>query len=165
MRPTVAAGILALALGQTVVAQHSNAYVFAGGSTIPGRTIFTHWHGNYLHMGGGAEAGMGERFTPGGEAGALLSTAASFRRNALVASFGPGFHLFTRSDRKLDPFIAGGVSLLAGSGVGGMFYYGGGVNYWFSSRLGLRVEFRDHVWSPEGTAIHFVGARIGLSIR
>ena len=165
MRPIVAAAILALALGQTVVAQHSNAYLFAGGSTIPGRIMFTYWHGNYRHMGGGAEAGIGERFTLGGEAGALLSTAATFRRNALVASFGPGFHFFPRSDRKLDPFLAGGASLLAGSGVGGMFYYGGGINYWFDSRLGLRLEFRDHVWSPEATPIHFIGARIGLTIR
>ena len=164
MRRTALAGVLALALSQAAAAQHTNAYFFAGGSTIPGRTLFTYWHGQYLHIGGGAEAGMGERFTLGGEVGALLSTAANFRRNALVASFGPGFHLFPRSERKLDPFIAGGASLLAGSGAGGMFYYGGGANYWFNSRLGLRLECRDHVWSPEATRIHFVGARIGLTI-
>ena len=77
----------------------------------------------------------------------------------------PAPHLLPRSDRKPDPFISGGVSLLVSKGAGGLFYYGGGANYWFRDRIGLRVEFRDHVWSPEGTALHFAGVRIGLSFR
>ena len=160
---SVGAGLLALS--GAAAAQHTHGYFFAGASTIPGRQLYTYWHGNYLHLGGGGQAGLAQRFTLGGEGGALISTAEFYGRNAAILSFGPGFHFFRGSERKFDPFVSRGVSLLAGRGVGGMWYYAGGINYWFRSHLGLRMEYRDHVWSPEGTNLHFVGARVGLCFR
>ena len=157
--------ILALVIPPVAAAQGSHGYAFVGATTIPGEPIYTYWQGNYVHAGGGVEGGIGKRLTVGGEVGALISVRETYGRSAALLSFGPGFHLVPRSDRKLDPFISAGVSLLVSRGAGTLFYYGGGANYWFRDRIGLRVEFRDHVWSPEGTALHFAGARIGLSFR
>jgi hypothetical protein len=46
-----------------------------------------------------------------------------------------------------------------------MLHYGGGLNYWFRPRLAIRFEIRDHVWSPEGTYVHFTSIRGGISFR
>jgi len=154
-----------LIFGGIAAAQHSHGYMFVGAATIPGETGYTYWHGNYIHAGGGGQFGVGERFTLGGEIGSLISTAERFGRNAGVLSFGPAFHFTRRSGRKLDPFVAGGVSLLVAGGVGGMLHFGGGANYWFHPRIGLRMEFRDHVAYPGGTSFHFVGGRVGICVR
>jgi hypothetical protein len=157
--------ILLLAPAGLALAQHTGAYVFAGASNA-GKTAFTYWHDNYIHAGAGGEKGIGNRFTLGGEAGALISLAETYRRHAAILSFGPALHFFPREPRKLDPFVTGGVSLLATQGFGGMVFWGGGANYWFHNRIGLRLEFRDHVWTPEsGETIHFIGGRIGFSFR
>ena len=159
-------GLAPLLFAAAAPAQHTQAYVFAGSSTIPGPTAYTYWHGSYLHAGGGGEGGIGKRFTVGGEAGLLVSTASTDGRNAGVLSVGPAFHFFSRDGRKLDPFVAAGFSLLVSTGAGGMGYFGGGANYWFHRRIGLRLEFRDHVWSPEsGEVLHFVGGRFGICFR
>lgn len=159
-------GLAPLLFTAAAPAQHTQAYVFAGPSTIPGPTAYTYWHGSYLHAGGGGEGGIGKRFTVGGEAGLLVSTASTDGRNAGVLSVGPAFHFFSRDGRKLDPFVAAGFSLLVSTGAGGMGYFGGGANYWFHRRIGLRLEFRDHVWSPEsGEVLHFVGGRFGICFR
>lgn len=70
------------------------------------------------------------------------------------------------SDRRSDPFVDGGLSVLFGRGSGVAVHYGAGLNYWVRRRIGLRLEFRHHLWSPEaGEAIHLVGFRIGLAFR
>jgi hypothetical protein len=159
-----AAGLLAIC--QTAAAQHTHGYVFAGAATIPGRSAFTFWQGDYVTLGGGGEGALGRRCTVGGEASALLSRQALYGRSAGVFSVGPAFHFLPRGERKLDPFVNGGFALLAANGAGAMFYFGGGANYWFHRRIGLRFEFRDQVWTPEaGERIQFVGGRFGVSFR
>jgi hypothetical protein len=32
-------------------------------------------------------------------------------------------------------------------------------------KVGLRLEFRDHVWSEDGDAVHFWGVRFGVTFR
>ena len=47
-------------------------------------------------------------------------------------------------DGRLKPFARGGIGILAGRGGGAAFWnIGGGVDYWFKERMGLRVEVRD----------------------
>lgn len=165
LRPLLAAATGLFAICQAAAAQHSHGYVFAGAATIPGRSAFTFWQGDYVTLGGGGEGAIGQRFTVGGEVSALLSRRVLFGRNAGVLSVGPGFHFLPR-DRKLDPFVNGGFASLVANGAGAMFYFGGGANYWFHRRIGLRFEFRDQVWTPEaGERIHFVGGRLGVSFR
>jgi hypothetical protein len=145
-------------------AQHTLGYGFAGVTTLPGRQVYTFWHGNYFHPGIGGEAGIGRWLTLGGEVGGLISTE-SLQRNAAVLSAGPAFHLLPRGTTRIDPFVTGGLSVLVSRGAGGMLHYGGGVNYWFRPRLAFRFEVRDHLWAPEGDYVHFTSIRAGISFR
>jgi hypothetical protein len=45
-----------------------------------------------------------------------------------------------------------------------MANFGGGVNWWWRDRMGLKVEFRDHV-AAEGGNYHIWGVRFGLTFR
>lgn len=67
----------------------------------------------------------------------------------------------------MDPFVTAGVgagtlNIFGGSGT--LVNYGGGVNYWFRQRLGLRLELRDMVTLNKGyKSRHFWGFRAGLA--
>ena len=65
---------------------------------------------------------------------------------------------------KIVPFVTAGYSLLFRSGYANAFNFGGGAHYWFSDRVGLRFEVRDHVSQAvwEG---HSIQGRIGISFR
>jgi len=75
-----------------------------------------------------------------------------------------GSYHFNRN-RKLSPFISGGYSMAFRSGAINLFNFGGGINYWFRDRIGLRLEFRDHVYSQYSHSTHYLGGRIGCSFR
>jgi hypothetical protein len=66
--------------------------------------------------------------------------------------------------RKFDPFVTGGYSLFFARGVASGFNAGGGVNYWFKERVGLRVEVRDHMVIPSD-GFNIVSVRFGISFR
>lgn len=149
-------------LSTPAMAQHSGAYVFAG-PVVVSSNYYTYWQGPFLHAGGGGEAGIGSHFTIGAEGGALMPRQ-RYGRSAGLLSAGPYFH-FLRADRKIDPFVTAGGALLVSNGAGGLAYFGGGANYWFHNRAGARLEFRDHIWAPEGTAFHFLEFRAGLAFR
>ncbi len=64
---------------------------------------------------------------------------------------------------KVNPFIDSGI---LGLGIGAGEYapagsLGGGVNYWFKPRIGLRTEFRIYAIGEEAIAMF----RIGISFR
>ena len=149
----------------TASAQQSGsyAYAFAGPVVVP-RSAFTRWNGNFVHVGGGAEGRLTNRFALGGELGVLKPVSNRDAITAGLASVTPAYHFIPReSSRKIDPFVDGGISLLFGRGGAVAFHYGGGLNYWVRRRIGLRIEFRHHLWSPEaGEAIHLVGIRVGI---
>jgi hypothetical protein len=113
-------------------------------------------------VGGGGEAFLWKGLTLGVEGG--------YQRFINDVGFGEayvpvGYHFVDR-DRpaKWDPFVSvaplgvyGGRNNINLAG-----HVGGGVTYWFKDRLGLRMEFRSHVFSgPEITA----QARVGISFR
>lgn len=143
-------------------------YVFGGPVVVP-QSAFTRWNGNFMHVGVGGEGRLTDRFGLGAEAGALMPvTNNDIAITTGLASVTPAYHFASRnSEGKTDPFVDGGLSLLLGGGGGAAaFHYGGGVNYWFARRLGLRLEFRHHVWFPEaGANINLVGFRVGLAFR
>jgi hypothetical protein len=99
-------------------------------------------------LGAGAEVSYVTR-TDGGNAFGLLST------NLTYHFVKPG------SSQKLVPFVTGGPSLTFRGAAGGNF--GGGVQYWMKDRLGLRLEFRNHVFSSDSP--HLYGFRVGLAFR
>lgn len=142
------------------------AYVFGGPVVVP-RSAFTRWDGTFVHVGGGGEGRLTNRFGLGGEIGVLKPATNPEAITAGLASVTPAYHFISRdSDRKSDPFVDAGLSILFGRGSGAAVHYGGGLNYWVHRRIGLRLEFRHHLWSPEaGEAIHLVGFRFGLAFR
>jgi len=114
-----------------------------------------------LHAGVGGERFVYRGLGIGGEIGyasALLAPSVG----AGVVSVNSSYNF--RRDSKLAPFVTGGYSLLFRSGAANVANFGGGINYWFRERLGLRLELRDH-FAVQNTSVHGVGLRIGLAFR
>ena len=44
-------------------------------------------------------------------------------------------------------------------------HFGGGIDYWFANRYGLKVEFRDHILTDCSYDCHAYQIRTGLSFR
>lgn len=129
---------------------------FAPGVSSPGGT-------GTFQVGAGGEGLVYKGLGVGGELG-YVGPWNTARDGLGVASANGSYH-FSR-DKKLVPFVTGGYTLFFRSGHANLFNFGGGVDYWFRERLGLRLEVRDQVWpSLDSTTGHFWGVRIGLAFR
>lgn len=117
-----------------------------------------------MHYGFGGEGFVYDGLSVGGEIG----YAASLRRQSQglgIASGNGSYHFKNSSgDGRLVPFITGGYSVLFRSAAAHGFNFGGGVNYWSKERLGVRLEFRDHV-AKFDRPVHFLGFRVGITFR
>ena len=117
-----------------------------------------------LHIGGGGEGLVYRGLGVGGEIG-YLGAAQELSQGIGVLSPNVSYNFMKASKSgKFAPFVTGGYSLLIGSDAVHAFNVGGGVNWWFKDRLGLRLEFRDHVAVQFGSA-QFFGVRIELAFR
>lgn len=147
-----------LTLAQTADKHHGQGYVFVapGGATGGGMTDTT------LHFGGGGEGLLYKGLGVGAEVGYLGPTAGLGDGFGLFSVNG-SYHVLPKNEGKVAPFVTAGYSLSFRSGTANLFNFGGGINYWISKRVGLRLEFRDHVWF-EGP-IHYWGFRIGVAFR
>lgn len=67
-------------------------------------------------------------------------------------------------ERRIQPFVTAGYTMAFRDGTANLWNVGGGVDYWVSRRVGVRLDVRDHVWADVGTA-HFWGPRIGIVLR
>ena len=118
-----------------------------------------------MHFGGGGERYFGRHVGVGVEAG-YLSPLGSFSEG--IGTFSPDVvarFLPKSSENKVEPFVNGGYSLFFREGAVHGANVGGGVNWWFKDRLGLRFEVRDNFAAIEGDTVHLVGFRIGLTFR
>jgi hypothetical protein len=151
--------ISTFAAAQTPEGYRGQGYVFVGPGGVAPEGI-----GPTLHFGVGGEGLIYKGLGAGGEIGYL--TPARGIGNGFGIVSGNGSYHFTNvsESRKFVPFATGGYSFLFRSGTAHGFNAGGGVNYWFRERIGLRVEFRDNVFYS-GRPIHFLGVRVGLSFR
>ncbi len=158
-------GLILLLASFPLSAQTPSAYVytFAGPVVVP-KSAYTRWNGDFVHLGGGGEGRLTDRFALGGEMGVLKPITNQYAITTGLASVTPAFHFLSKNTKsKLDPFANGGLSLLFGRGGAVSLHYGGGVNYWLRPRLGLRFEFRHHLWSPEsGETVHMLDFRVGV---
>lgn len=163
MQKTIAALFLTLCAATSAFAQTGNdrrgqGYVFVAPSG------FTSGSTAGVHIGGGGEGLVYKGLGVGGEIGYAFPGESP--DNGLgIASVNGSYHFKNASaSGKVVPFVTGGYTLLFRSATANAFNFGGGVNYWFKERLGLRLEFRGHV--PERNEISQVyGFRIGLSFR
>lgn len=155
----------AAALAQTPGEHKGQGYVYFA----PGVTSFEGQGNGTLHMGAGGEGFFTRHLGAGADLGYLTSTE---QFSGGFGTFSPNFVTRFPSGSgggKVEPFFTGGYTLFFRSGGTGQgFNFGGGFNYWFKDRIGLRFEVRDNVGATEPAfdAIqHFVGFRIGLAFR
>lgn len=143
---------------QSGAERRAMGYVFVGpGALLPGNST------TFLNFGGGGEGLIKGGFSVGAEIGGY-TPARDFGDGFGILSAGAGYHFLKASKSgKVVPFVNGGYSLFFRSGVDNGIHFGGGVNYWFKERIGLRFEIRDHVPVPSNA--HIVGFRVGLSFR
>jgi hypothetical protein len=145
------------ALAQTSNERRVSGYVFAAPGRISDSDSTT------LHIGGGVEGRVYRGLGVGGEIG-FLGPASSLEDSFGIFSANGSYHFANATQSgKLVPFVTGGYSLFFREGTANAVNFGGGVNYWFKDRLGLRVEVRDHVLPEYRT--HYWGVRLGLSFR
>jgi hypothetical protein len=70
------------------------------------------------------------------------------------------------SARRWRPFLTGGFTLGSDSStLLSLFNVGAGVNFWMKPDVGLRLEFRDYIWSDNGETAHVLGLRVCVAFR
>jgi hypothetical protein len=151
---------LLLAICGVAAAQSSSGYVYfaPGGITTSGQTAMT------FQMGVGGDFVTGKGIGLGVEIGAV-GPRQNFISGALgVLSPNPSYHFMRGKQRKIDPYITGGYTMFFRGAIENLFDFGAGANYWFASKVGLKVEFRDQVYTQAMTA-QFWGLRLGLAFR
>jgi hypothetical protein len=160
MRKMILAVIFLMVIQGIALAQGSNerkawGYVFGGAGASSGdfsTASFQSGAGGeglvHKGIGLGAEIGYLAPFRAVGDGIGLFSADASY-------------HFSRRS--KLVPFVTGGYSAAFRSGASHGGNFGGGVHYWIKDHVGLRFEFRDHVFSSDSP--HLFQFRVGLSFR
>jgi hypothetical protein len=157
--------LITLLVSFPATAQMSGGYVYAfGGPVVVPKSAYTRWNGDFVHVGGGGEGRLTGRFALGAEIGVLKPVTNQYAITTGLGSVSPAFHFISRDSKsRFDPFVDGGLSLLFARGGGVAFHYGGGMNHWLRRRIGLRFEFRHHLWSPEeGEIVHLVSLRVGI---
>jgi hypothetical protein len=136
----------------------SHGYVFfgPGGVTSGGHTdgvMCTGIGGEFISgigVGGGVEVGYNAPW------GAL--------QNGIgTASANGAFHF--KPSARIVPFVTGGYTLFFRNGHANGFNFGGGVNWWFATRFGLKADIRDQVGVGDFSGVHFWGFRAGLTLR
>jgi hypothetical protein len=145
----------AAALGQAASEPRGWGYGFGAVGGASGGSDAT------LHVGGGGEGLVYKGLGLGAEIG-YLSPFQGLGDGIGILSTNVGYH-FVKPNRKLAPFVTGGFSLAFRNGASGGGNFGGGIQYWMRPHLGLRFEFRDHVFSSDSP--HLYGFRVGLSFR
>ena len=155
--------VLLLAAPTLSMAQRSHGYLFAAPGALTASILGARGSTATLHLGAGGEGIFGKGIGLGAEAGALLPEG----QVEAVVGLGSvnGYYHFVHSEQKADPFVTGGYTVGFRGATVNLFNFGGGVNYWFISRLGVKVEVRDHLWTPANATVHAWGVRLGLTFR
>lgn len=141
--PIVLAGIAA--------GQSANGYLNAGIGSGASSTI-----GEFA---GGGEIVFAQTVGIGGELG-VVTKHGSFGLFSLDGSV----HLLRHAaSGRFDPFVSGGYTRAFEIFSGGNF--GFGLNYWLTHRVGVRVEFRDLVFSSGAPSTNYWIFRGGIAFR
>lgn len=136
--------------------QKALAYGFLGAGGVSGGLKSSN-----INVGGGAELNVLQGLTIGAEYGAIIFTQEG-AEGVSILSVNGGYHFFKPgSVQKVVPFVSGGYSAGIGNGATSSgANFGGGITYWVGDKLGLRFEFRDHVFSSDNP--HWYVFRVGL---
>lgn len=148
--------LLAPIAGSMLAQSHGYVFWAPGGVTSHGNTS------GAMYLGGGGEGISRIGLGGGGEIG-YVTPWESFSAGIGTASANILFHL--HPSRRVVPFVTGGYTLFFRSGRANGFNLGGGVNWWFAKRTGLKAEIRDHVGTGPLRNDHLWAVRLGLIFR
>jgi hypothetical protein len=150
----VCAGLAFPLLGEEATRVQGYGYFGVMGAT--GGTTF----GKLLNPGVGADLFLYKGLAASMDIG-YVGYYNNFRADG-VGVFSPNvaYHFFNSS--RVVPFVTAGYSMTFRGGTTNLGNYGAGLTYWFSNRVGLRVEGRDHC---NTSGDHIAGIRIGITIR
>ncbi len=156
---TIKIALLLITLSAAALGQSSAGYAFFA----PGK--LNTGGGGTMHFGAGVDAIVGKGIGVGAEIGAISPW--DCFSDCVTGMFSPNvsYHFLRGADRRADPFVTAGYTLMFRNGTANLFNFGGGTNYWFARRFGLRAEFRDHVYFNGNSNAHFWGVRFGLAFR
>jgi len=130
------------------------AYVAPGARSGLGPVDFN------LSVGGGAEYRLVDGFGVAADIGYVFLNAKKD-----FGIFSPGIFYQFQPSKKVVPFVEGGYALGFHDNTFNMAYFGGGVNYWASDRLGIKLEVRDHIGTDNPARLNLIEYRIGLLFR
>jgi hypothetical protein len=136
--------------------ERGQGYVFAGLGAVDTET-------SVLHVGVGGEANIYKGLGFGAEIGGAAALR-SIGGGVGLLSLNGQYTFLRRTSGRVRPFITGGYTMIFEDGSVNAFNLGGGMHYWFARHLGLRLEFRDHVF-PGGSRSHLWQGRVGLEFR
>ncbi len=139
--------------------ESGRAYTFVA----PGAAVSSDGSAGALHFGGGGEAMLVKGVGIGCEIG-YLAPMQYLEQGIGVLSINGLYAFRTSRLARVSPFVTGGYSLLFRDGHLNAVNFGVGMHYWFSRRVGLRLEVRDHV-SPAYFNDHLLQARVGVAFR
>lgn len=132
------------------------AFFGAGAAADDGATAL-------FHVGGGGEGLIKDGFGAGAEVGYVAPVESSSNGLGLFSA-NASYHFGGKDEsKKFVPFVTGGYSLVFRSGASHGGNFGGGVHYWISDGVALRVEFRDHIFSSDFP--HLLSFRFGVTLR
>lgn len=165
MKPTGAL-VLAMALATGLPAQETERperlFQYNGnGQVYFASGVCQHGY-KHLGIGGGGEGFVWRGLTVGGDLGYHQFVDDV---NFGLASLHVGYHFVDRQGpKKLDPFVNFSPlgAYFAGGGFGSAAGVGGGLNYWFNEKIGLRTEVRYQALGADESLIVF---RLGVNFR
>ena len=120
-----------------------------------------------LQVGGGFEGfiyrGFGLWIDGGGLRGESRGSSQTWTG---MVSMGATYNFQRSAEQKICPFITAGLTAIPEADSSGAGYnVGGGLNYWFAKRFGLKMDFRFHSRPGNLRTYDDVQGRIGFAIR
>jgi hypothetical protein len=111
------------------------------------------------HVAGGGEALFAARVGAAGELGLI--------NNLTLGSVNGVFHVLpSRAEHRLSPFVTSGwTRMSSGEGSFDAWNVAAGVDIWPKERVGLRLEFRDHLRPDSRGNVQYWTIRGGLVFR
>ena len=140
--------------GESEQPYKGQGYVFYGPGRAPGG-------GTLQQIGAGGEGFLYKGLGAGAEV-CYLYPSEGFTYGIGLLSVNGSYHFNRSRHAKLSPFVTGGYSLAFRGGHENLYNVGGGVTWWMARHVGVRLEFRDYIWSG---AQHSPQAQFGFSFR
>lgn len=145
-----------LAIAQEAGRFPSHGYAFVAPGRVRGESEST------LHFGVGGVGRIAGNFGLGSEIGYVYCMPCGTTSGVGLFSLNGSYH-FPSSKTKVVPFVTAGYSGLFRQGYVNLVNFGGGIDYWFANRAGMKIEFRDYTSPAEGG--HLWEFRFGFSFR